>query len=246
MDQQLTGKTIAKLRKAVGLTQASLADKLGVSDKAISKWERGIACPDVSLWNKLSILLDTDIESLIYGHEGKSDWKGCLILDPSIPAYTTVYNKPLIYYLISPFLLVGITEITIVGECDFLNLPGVEIVVENDVNQRFTKNTFVIYGNNFIYGPNLTKHMKRAMFRKDITVIASMKHKGDYPIEIDGDRRARRVLNILHNQYYTEPYVFYGGNNCIKKKFEDVLREETNLWFVVWSVLMQILMTKFY
>lgn len=43
MDLNLTGKTIAKLRKSVGFTQASLAEKLGVSDKAVSKWERGVS-----------------------------------------------------------------------------------------------------------------------------------------------------------------------------------------------------------
>ena len=53
MDLSKTGKTIAKLRRSAGFTQASLAEKLGISDKAVSKWERGIACPDVSLWNKL-------------------------------------------------------------------------------------------------------------------------------------------------------------------------------------------------
>lgn len=41
MNLKLTGKTIAQLRKAAGFTQASLAEKLGISDKAISKWERG-------------------------------------------------------------------------------------------------------------------------------------------------------------------------------------------------------------
>lgn len=81
MDLNLTGKTIAKLRKAAGFTQASLAEKLGISDKAVSKWEHGIECPNTSLWNQLSILLDTDIESLLYGHEQIDRWMGILILD---------------------------------------------------------------------------------------------------------------------------------------------------------------------
>ena len=101
MDLSKTGKTIAKLRRSAGFTQASLAEKLGISDKAVSKWERGIACPDVSLWNKLSILLDTDIESLIYGHEIGNKWHGALILDDKVPASTMVYNKPMLHYLIS-------------------------------------------------------------------------------------------------------------------------------------------------
>lgn len=112
MNPSLTGKTIAKLRKQVGLTQASLAQKMGVSDKAVSKWERGLSCPDVSLWNSLSIILDTDIESLLYGDEGKNNWIGVLFLDDSVNPDTLIFDKPLIYYLLSQFLLVGINKIS--------------------------------------------------------------------------------------------------------------------------------------
>ena len=61
MDLSSSGKTIAKLRKSAGFTQASLAERLGISDKAVSKWERGMSFPDTSLLNRLCILLDTDI-----------------------------------------------------------------------------------------------------------------------------------------------------------------------------------------
>lgn len=43
MDLSSSGKTIAKLRKSAGFTQASLAERLGISDKAVSKWERGVS-----------------------------------------------------------------------------------------------------------------------------------------------------------------------------------------------------------
>lgn len=65
MDLSSSGKTIAKLRKSAGFTQASLAERLGISDKAVSKWERGMSFPDTSLLNRLCILLDTDIESIL-------------------------------------------------------------------------------------------------------------------------------------------------------------------------------------
>lgn len=50
MDQSKIGAYIAVKRKAQGLTQAQLAQKLGVSDKSVSKWERGVCLPDVSLF----------------------------------------------------------------------------------------------------------------------------------------------------------------------------------------------------
>ena len=51
MDQSKIGAYIAVKRKAQDLTQAQLAQKLGVSDKSVSKWERGVCLPDVSLFS---------------------------------------------------------------------------------------------------------------------------------------------------------------------------------------------------
>lgn len=230
MDLSKTGKTIAKLRRSAGFTQASLAEKLGISDKAVSKWERGIACPDVSLWNKLSILLDTDIESMIYGHDGRNEWKGMLVLDEGISCDTIIFNKPLINYLLSQFLLVGINDITIIGECTPPSLPGVQINVIGSiskVNRWFTNPTFLIYGNSFLYGPNLTKHFKRAMSRTNgITIISSMKRNGFYPIEVDENRKAKLTDKLVPNQYYAEPFAFVPASVGYTKYagFEDILK----------------------
>ena len=54
MDQIKIGKFIAELRKERKLTQKELADKLGVTDRAVSKWENGRGMPDVSLLRKIS------------------------------------------------------------------------------------------------------------------------------------------------------------------------------------------------
>lgn len=231
MNLASTGKTIADLRKAAGLTQYSLAEKLGISDKAVSKWERGIACPDVSLWSKLSILLDTDIETLIYGNDEAKDWKGILCLDASIPAETTIYNKRLVEYLISQFLLVGINKIAIIGQCREFSFPGVQIFfVENctQLNHWFTGNLFIIYGNNFIYGPNFTKHIKRAMTRTDgITILASMKKKGKCPLVVDENKVARVTNKQVINQFYAEPFVFIpsGVKFPLNLQFPEVIEE---------------------
>ena len=116
MDPIKTGKAIASLRKSAGYTQATLAQALDVSDKAVSKWERGLACPDIALLPELSILLDTDIESIVSGNAfaRSHGWQGILIVDKW--ATEKVYSKPLVYFLISNFLLVGIRNIQITGE----------------------------------------------------------------------------------------------------------------------------------
>ena len=59
MDAAYTGKEISERRKALGLTQKELAEKLHVTDKAVSKWERGINFPDLGLMENLAKVLDT-------------------------------------------------------------------------------------------------------------------------------------------------------------------------------------------
>lgn len=54
MDCAKIGKLLLTLRKEKQLTQKQLADTLHVSDKAVSKWERGLGCPDITLLNNLA------------------------------------------------------------------------------------------------------------------------------------------------------------------------------------------------
>lgn len=67
MDCTKVGSLIRRLRLEMGLTQRGLADRLGISDKAVSKWERGFGCPELSLWQELSAILGADIEALLSG-----------------------------------------------------------------------------------------------------------------------------------------------------------------------------------
>lgn len=65
MDTEKMGALIAKMRKEKGLTQKELADQLHVTDRAVSKWERGICCPDISLLEDLANILGVSISSLL-------------------------------------------------------------------------------------------------------------------------------------------------------------------------------------
>ena len=67
MDQIKIGIFIAENRHTLGLTQAQLGEKLGVSDKSVSKWERGVCLPDPSLYFPLCDLLDVTVNELFAG-----------------------------------------------------------------------------------------------------------------------------------------------------------------------------------
>jgi len=67
MDCAKVGQLILQLRREKGLTQREVAEQLNISDKTVSKWECGVGCPDVSLWEELSVLLGADIRKLLQG-----------------------------------------------------------------------------------------------------------------------------------------------------------------------------------
>ena len=69
MDLIKIGKYIAGKRKALGMTQKQLAEKLGMSDKSVSKWERGVCLPDVSVYKELCSILGISFNEFLAGED---------------------------------------------------------------------------------------------------------------------------------------------------------------------------------
>ena len=67
MDNYITGATIKRLREAKGITQAQLAEQIGVSDKAVSKWETAKGLPDITLIEPLAKALGVSVMELMSG-----------------------------------------------------------------------------------------------------------------------------------------------------------------------------------
>ena len=77
MANRSMGEIISALRREKGMTQRELADMLNITDKAVSKWERGMACPDTQLIPKVAEILGISVEELMNakavpanGHKG--------------------------------------------------------------------------------------------------------------------------------------------------------------------------------
>lgn len=86
MTNKSMAEVISSRRKELGMTQKELAEKLNITDKAVSKWERGIACPDTASLPKLAQILGISLEELMTanpaepsGHRGP-DYLADLIL----------------------------------------------------------------------------------------------------------------------------------------------------------------------
>lgn len=65
MDYENMGDLISDKRKAKSMTQKQLADLLNVTDKAVSKWERGVSCPDINTIPKLADILGVSVDELL-------------------------------------------------------------------------------------------------------------------------------------------------------------------------------------
>lgn len=73
MDQIKIGKFIAECRRNVNITQLQLSEKLGITDKAVSKWERGIAMPDTSIMIELCDILGISVDELLKGEKNNME-----------------------------------------------------------------------------------------------------------------------------------------------------------------------------
>lgn len=229
MDVEKVGKAIAYLRKRAGYTQKDLADRIGISDKAVSKWERGQGLPEIGYLRRLSILLDTDTDSLLAGDVIHHDagWSGIIVLDENkygIYSGTLIYDKPLIFFLLSYFLLVGIREITIVGtENDrrFIweklgdgSEYGIKINMvvgglADAVNAKnWSGNVMMVYGRCLLYGVEQTRFFQKAMMNHDrFTMLVLPKKIGEKVSRVVIDQN-KRVVNSNADEPIKTQYDF--------------------------------------
>jgi len=73
MDNIKMGQFISELRKSHQMTQKDLAEKLNDTDKSVSKWERGLSCPDISLLTPLSDILGVSVSDLLNGNRSSTE-----------------------------------------------------------------------------------------------------------------------------------------------------------------------------
>ena len=208
MDPLKIGAAIRSLRQRAGYTQRQLAGCLNVTDKAVSKWERGLSVPDVSILTRLSDLLNCDVDNLLEGDIAylEKSWQGLLWVrgDSGISLGADVYGKPLVDILLSYFLLAGIGDIFIscsVGDRDLIKKRwgkgaalGIRIAFlpENETLPPDQANTMMVYGSPFIYGPFLTRCFQRAMSRQDgisVLTVPKQAEPGEMTVVFDNNRK---------------------------------------------------------
>ena len=161
MNYKEIGLFISKKRKELNMTQKELADKLNVTDKAVSKWERGLGCPDISILEVLSNILGVSILELLKGRNIEGEVIPVLEADDYLKN-TINYSKKSLNKKITDLLtiiIIGITSFIVIininhiiylnkeYEYNFSNNEILEDInkIENNINK--IKNTNSIFNN---------------------------------------------------------------------------------------------------
>lgn len=165
MDQMKIGKFIAQLRKEQNMTQLELATKLGVTDRAVSKWENGRGLPDLSLIKPLSDALSISINELLCGErieeEDVKQKSEEMIISTLDYSRESIKNVKKIFVSILVCILLLITVLT--------------ILFAVDVN-RMRNNQPVIFSTwGFSYVPPIDLHEEEV----DLAIINYLVARGD-------------------------------------------------------------------
>ena len=156
MDQIKSGKLIAKLRKEKGLTQGDLGDMVGVSDRSVSKWERGISFPNVAIINEVCNILGITSNELLNGELNPKDTDNnddTSMLEEYIKS-TELRRKKKRLIILSTLVFITVISLIIA----FINRPKTYILSSNDINH------FNIYGTVKINKNKIIVNIDRIVF----------------------------------------------------------------------------------
>ena len=163
MDCEKIGNFIMQNRKAKKLTQKQLADKLCVTDRAISRWERGVGTPDISLLITLGEILEVSVNEILLGEkiENITKEQSDKILVDSI----SLYKKNDIKKTVKIYFLIMIMITSLLLAITFFNISMI-------ISNLSIYYIFLILGGLFVSLLVFTKLSKDYLLKKKIVIIA--------------------------------------------------------------------------
>lgn len=163
MDCEKIGKFIMQNRKLKKLTQKQLADKLCVTDRAVSRWERGIGTPDISLLVKLGEILEVSVNEILLGEKIDNITKeqSDKILVDSI----SLYRKNDIKHTVKTLFLIILMFVSFLIAITFFNISML-------ISNLSIYYIFLIFGGLFVSILVFTKLNKDYLLNKKIVIIS--------------------------------------------------------------------------
>lgn len=236
MDNIRVGRFIAEKRKEKNLTQKTLAEKIGVTDKAVSKWERGLSCPDVSLLIPLSEELGVSITEILNG--ASIDKMEIKISDDIVVSSVQRYAKHTSRNARKTFLIVTIICILFLAS---IYMYGKEMEKRNHIDMDLTNLLSEIelsfdYGQEFLSSKN-----EEACKRLDIStsndirlvdryraVLYMYYGENAWALESEFDKLREAFLSI-HHAVPEHPHVETAHDEEIENGFSVVIEEMEDL-----------------
>lgn len=216
MDYDKIGKFIQEQRKKLGLTQQQLADKLKVTNKAISRWETGTGCPDVSLLGELSENLNVGIGELLQGeYNDQLKDNNQFILDAV--NYSKQVTTKNIYHKITNaiYIILGLISvffiINMMNQFHYLVIDKQEIYVDEkfDIDQRLAniqaKTDTLLNLENSIYSDMELTYLKSMTEHIVSTTNKFQEYK-------DGNKITTQPEKLLYLYYYTNEFYYFGNS----------------------------------
>lgn len=253
MDSKKIGAAIKKLRVAAGYTQHDLASSLDVTDKAVSKWERGLGIPDIATIPRLSLCLGVDMDNLLEGDAAflGNAWSGILLLPPSSHGLSPdrdVCGRSLIDRVFMYFLLASIRRVFVVADEETLDRArailgtgrryGVFVSYESDPSKAVcgVRHAMVIKGYPLLYGANVTRYFQRAFKKERGLVVLG----APYPAKNDSDQLYAEGLRVVGRSSsstltFVETPFFVCGEGFAACALDESMRESAigdGLYFV--------------
>lgn len=219
LDLKKIGKLISKLRKERGITQNELGNRLGISGKAVSKWERGISLPDISLLNQLSEILGITITELLIGEKKKKEKNIKIIIKVIIVMLATICTIGS-YIIMSEYCSYNIYDIKSKNKKYYID--GILITSKN-CNQLIIYNINFkdknIVNNSSIYNIELkllshnkiisTKQLYIKKDKEIYNLFINIDEKKQYNEEIITSEDIKKIKIAVKITDYNEKYIEY-------------------------------------
>lgn len=207
MNYEKIGEFIQEKRKEKKLTQKELAKKLGVTDKAVSKWERGLGCPDVSILEVLSKELDVSILELLKGRKIENEVINVTEADDYIKSTITA----------SKYLFILKLRRTILATLTFIVLFISGIIIFSNINNyhNLNKKEYISKTNRDITITNIDARLDS--IKNNIDKLDSIKNK----ISLEDYEYLKNNLNLYYKHMKNLKIFKYREN---KVNYNDVYK----------------------
>ena len=198
-DMNKMGKHIAELRKKKGYTQKKLGDLIDVSDKTISKWEKGVIAPDITILSSLASTLDITVEELLLGEEKQE-----LDTVEAINVYSKITKRKLIKHFLIFILLIAL--------CTFF-VFRIEKYYSWHLTQLFNKGE--VYSKGYI----LSNNKESKILINKIGFNEDMIDKEDFSLKI----KSTEIFVIYNDEVIYNELLNYSNDTYLSQIFNNYI-----------------------